>query len=290
MKNRPSIIAFAYSEVGYLCLSALIEDGANVLAVYTHEDDKHEEIWFHSVKDLALSNGITVKTPDKITTHDIEEIKALLPDIIFSFYYRSMIPNDVICIPRLGAYNMHGSLLPKYRGRACVNWAVLNGETETGATFHVMTQFADKGDIVAQKSVPILFTDTGHDVFLKVADAASCILLKSLSSIESGNPPLLKQDESKATKFGRRTPEDGNIDWNNSAVSIYNLIRSVTHPFPGAFAEIEGKKTYIWRARPLCGQAKPGAVISKKPMLIGTGNGILEVLRIQPEGEPERDV
>lgn len=290
MNNRPRIVVFAYSEVGSICLEELIKNGANVIMVFTHEDDPNEEIWFRSVKKIAEDNGIPVRTPAKIDEKELEELRKVEPELILSFYYRAMIPKEALDMPRLGAYNIHGALLPRYRGRACVNWAVLNGETETGATLHVMTEFADRGDIIAQKSVPILFEDTAHDVFLKVADASRDILAESLKSLESGTAERTPQDEAAATKFGRRRPQDGEIDWNKSAIDIYNLIRAVTHPFPGAFTHWNGNKVYIWKAMPAEGSAPPGEVISRGPMLVGTGCGLLRILTLQPEGEPERNV
>lgn len=289
MNKRPRIALFAYSEVGCLCLEELVKDGANVIVVYTHEDDPNEEIWFRSVKKIAEAKGIPVRTPPKISEADIDELRGMEPELILSFYYRAMIPKAVLDLPRLGAYNIHGALLPKYRGRACVNWAVLNGEKETGATLHVMTEFADRGDIIAQKSVPILFEDTAHDVFLKVAYAARDIIAENLFALEAGTAARTPQDESQATKFGRRRPEDGEIDWTKSAAEIYNLVRAVTHPFPGAFTEMDGRKIYIWKALPREGRAAPGEKVSQRPLLIGTGDGLLEILRLQPEGEPERD-
>ena len=290
MNDRPRIVLFAYSEVGCVCFEQLLKDGANVVLVFTHEDDPNEEIWFRSVKKIAEDNDIPVRTASKIGETEFDELRKADPELIFSFYYRAMIPKEVLELPRLGAYNIHGALLPKYRGRACVNWAVLNGETETGATLHVMTEFADRGDIIAQKSVPILFEDTAYDVFLKVAEASRDILVSSLSALESGTAKRTLQDETKATKFGRRRPEDGKIDWEKSALDIYNLVRAVTHPFPGAFTHWDGKKIYIWKAATAEGSAKPGEVVSYKPMLIGTGSGLLKVLTLQPEGEPERNV
>mgnify|MGYP002571123590 CR=1 FL=1 len=243
--TRPRTVIFAYSEVGCLCLEELIKDGANVAAVFTHEDDPHENIWFRSVKEIAEKNGIPVRTPKKLEADEIEYFNSLAPELVLSFYYRALIPKAVLDAPRLGAYNLHGALLPKYRGRACVNWAVLNGERETGATLHVMTEKADRGDIVDRQAVPIEFTDTAYDVFMKVAEAARQIVARRLPELEAGSAPRRPQDESAATCFGRRRPEDGKIDWSKSAEEIYNLIRAVTHPFPGAFTELAGKKYYM---------------------------------------------
>jgi len=290
MNKRPRIAVFAYSEVGSICLEQLLKNGANVVVVFTHENDPHEEIWFRSVKEIAEAAGIPVRTPAKLDENEIGELRKTAPELILSFYYRAMIPKEALDMPRLGAYNIHGALLPKYRGRACVNWAVINGETETGATLHAMTEFADRGDIIAQKSVPILFGDTAHDVFLKVAEASRDILVSSLDSLESGTAKGTPQDETKATKFGRRRPEDGEINWSKPAIDIYNLIRAVTHPFPGAFTHWNNRKVYIWKALPAEGSADPGQIVSSRPMLVGTGCGLLRILAMQPEGEPERNV
>lgn len=287
---RPRILVFAYSEVGSICLKQLISQGANVVCVYTHEDDQTEEIWFQSVKQVTQNANIEVRAPEKIDETELEYIRSLKPELVLSMYYRAIIPDGVLELPRLGAYNIHGALLPKYRGRACVNWAVLNGETKTGATLHVMTSLADRGDIVDQQEVPIEFEDTAHDVFLKVTEAARKIIERQLSALEAGTASRTPQDESQATKFGRRRPQDGEIDWNKSAVEIYNLVRAVTHPFPGAFTDFDGKKTFIWKAFPREGSAKPKEIVSKKPLLIGTGSGLLEIKAIQPEGEEERTI
>ena len=288
--ERPKIVVFAYSEVGCVCLEELINDGANVALVFTHEDDPDENIWFRSVKRIAAEHGIPARTVQAQDPAAVDEVRKIAPDIIFSFYYRAMIPKEILKLPRLGAYNMHGALLPRYRGRACVNWAVLNGETETGATLHVMTEEADKGDIIAQKAVPILFEDTAYDVFLKVAGAARDILASCIRTIEAGTAAGVPQDETMATKFGRRRPQDGKIDWSRPAVDIYNLVRALTHPFPGAFTYWNDKKVYIWKALPVEGEAKPGEIVSRDPLLIGTGSGLLKILTLQADGETERNV
>lgn len=284
---RPRIVVFAYSEVGWLCLKELLAQKANVVLVFTHRDDPDEEIWFHSTAELARSARIPVRMPEKIDTVELAAFTASKPELVFSFYYRAMIPEAVLNEPRLGAYNVHGALLPRYRGRACVNWAVLNGETETGATLHVMTAQADRGDIVDSQPVPIAFTDTGLDVFLKVAEAARMIVARSLPALEAGSAIRLPQDETKATKFGRRRPEDGVLLWDKTAIQLYNLVRSVTHPFPGAFTSFNGRKLFVWSACPVSGTGIPGTVTSLCPLRVGTGSGLLELRRVQLEGETE---
>ena len=290
-ESRPRILVFAYNEVGYACLSELLDRGANVVGVFTYRDDPGEEIWFSSVERLALESDLDVFTPAAVDDSVRRVIRDLAPDLILSFYYRSMLPKDILEIPRLGAFNMHGSLLPKYRGRACINWAVLRGETETGATLHKMVERADAGNIVDQEAVDIAFGDTSQDVSYKVADAARRIVARNLDLLEAGTAPLTPQDESQATSFGRRRPEDGRIDWNRSAVELYNLVRAVTHPYPGAFTTLHGERIFVWKALPHSEPWRdlPGSVVALSPLRVVTGNGILEIVRLQPEGEEEID-
>jgi methionyl-tRNA formyltransferase len=295
--ERPKTAVFAYGEVGYSCLEELISGGANVTAVFTHSDNADEGRWFQSVGELARSHGIFVRTDAELREETAALLRSLGIELILSFFYRAMLPSGILAVPRLGSYNMHGSLLPKYRGRACINWAIVNGERATGVTLHEMTEYADSGDIVDSETVPIGPEETAFALTLKIAGAARVVISRSISAIESGTPPKTPQDGTKATKFGRRTPSDGLIDWNAKTEDIYNLIRAVTHPFPGAFSVIGGKKTFIWRARPAFdeiaeryGRGKPGSVVCERPFLIAAGDGLLEVLSWQPDGELERSL
>jgi len=201
-----------------------------------------------------------------------------------------MIAEEILSVPRLGAFNMHGSLLPKYRGRAPINWAILNGEKQTGMTLHHMVKKADAGDIVDQEAVPIGNEDTAQDVFGKAVKAARLVLERQLDALTAGTAPRHVQDESQATTFGGRKPEDGRIDWTASADSIYNLVRAVTQPYPGAFTEVDGKKMLVWWAKP-AGPAKgtPGEVLSLDPLLVATGKGSLELINMEWEEAGEDD-
>ncbi len=289
--SKPSILVFAYHDVGYECLDALIQNDEYVIAVITHKDDPNEEIWFRSVARLAKKYGIPVYTPDSVNTPAwIDQIRTWEPDIIFSFYYRNMIAEETLSIPRLGAFNMHGSLLPKYRGRAPINWAVLHGEKETGVTLHHMVKQADAGDIVDQEAVAIGPEDTSQDVFNKCVKAARLVLERRIGEIENGAAPRRKQDESQAAYFGGRTPEDGRIDWTAETEKIYNLVRAVTQPYPGAFTEANGKKLFIWWAKPVPGTGgTPGEVLSLDPLLVATGKGSLEIINMEWEDGAEED-
>jgi len=289
--TEPGIVVFAYHNVGVECLDALVSRGSRVLAVFTHRDNPEEKIWFRSVAQLAQRCGIPVHTPDSVNTPEwIAQLRDMRPDIIFSFYYRNLICQEILDIPRLGAFNLHGSLLPKYRGRVPINWAVLNGETETGATLHHMVKRADAGDIVDQQAVSIGPRDTAQDVFIRVAAAARQVLERSLDAIKHGRAPRRPQDESQSSYFGGRKPEDGRIDWHADAERIFNLIRAVTHPYPGAFTDVEGRRLFIWWAEPQPdGAGRPGQVVSVAPLRVAAGKGSLEIVKWQWRGSPEQE-
>jgi methionyl-tRNA formyltransferase len=289
--TKPSILVFAYHDIGFECLDALIQNDEYVLAVITHQDNPAEEIWFRSVAALAAEYDIPVYTPETVNNPEwIAQIRAWEPDLIFSFYYRNMIAEEILQVPRLGAFNMHGSLLPKYRGRVPINWAVLHGEKETGVTLHHMVKRSDAGDIVDQKTVPIGPADTALDVFRKAVPAARRLLERQLEALTRGAAPRKKQDESQATCFGGRKPEDGHIDWTMDAERIYNLVRAVTHPYPGAFTTIDGKKLFVWRATPLPKlHGRPGEVLTADPLRIAAGKGAVEIGTLQWEGRNEEE-
>jgi methionyl-tRNA formyltransferase len=289
LNSKKSIVICAYHNVGYRCMEELIRQGADIAMVFTHEDSPTEQIFFDSVRELAGKHGIPVITSDISLPENVELVKALAPDLLLSFYYRNMIKEEVLQIPRLGALNLHGSYLPKYRGRVPVNWAVINGETETGATLHYMVQKPDAGDIVDQEKVTIDFADTSFDVFNKVTEAAVTVISRAYPLLAAENASRLPMDLSRGSYFGGRKPADGLIDWNLSAVQIYNLIRGVTHPYPGAFSYLDGRKVIIWSALPVEGEGEPGKVVSVEPLRVGTGDGILEIRTLQEEGNAEQD-
>lgn len=241
-------VVFAYHDVGVRCLEVLLSAGIDVPLVVTHPDDPHETRWFASVAAVAAERGLRVVAPaDANTAEMIDLLADLQPDFLFSFYYRSLLAEPLLQVARRGALNLHGSLLPKYRGRAPVNWAILHGERETGATLHYMVGRADAGDIVDQMSVPILQDDDARIVFNKVTVAAEIVLARSLPGLLTGTAPRQPQPIEPGHYFGRRRAEDGRIDWTRSAVEIHNLVRAVAPPFPGAFGEIDGKRWRIHR-------------------------------------------
>jgi len=241
-------VVFAYHTIGVRCLQALLDHGVEVPLVVTHQDNPQENIWFESVADLARSRGIPLITPeDPNDPAIVQKIRALAPDFLFSFYYRHMLGATLLALPTRGAYNLHGSLLPKFRGRVPINWAVILGETETGATLHAMTVKPDQGDIVAQERVPIGPDDTAFDVFQRVTVAGVDALKKALGPLLAGQSTHRPQNLAAGTYHGGRRPEDGRIDWSRSAQAIHNLVRGVAPPYPGAFTRLDGQTARILR-------------------------------------------
>lgn len=243
-------VVFAYHDVGVRCLKTLLSGGVDVPLVVTVADDPTEVRWFGSVATTASDYGLPVVMPANANNPELEDtISALRPDFIFSFYYRSMLSATLLNAAQRGALNMHGSLLPKYRGRAPVNWAILRGERETGATLHYMAARADAGDIVDQLAVPILQDDDAREVFSKVTVAAEIVLARSLPGLLAGTAPRRPQPAQGGQYFGRRRPEDGRIDWSLPAVEIHNLVRAVAPPFPGAFTTVRNEPWWIYKTR-----------------------------------------
>jgi methionyl-tRNA formyltransferase len=281
------VIACAYHNVGYRCLEELLRQGADIRLIFTHEDSPTEEIWFLSVRGLADKHGIPYITTDINLPENRARVAEIAPEFLLSFYYRNMIKPELLDLATRGALNLHGSYLPKYRGRVPVNWAVINGETESGATLHYMVEKPDAGEIVDQEKVGIEFTDTAFDLFNKVTDAAVTVIRRAWPQLVAGTAPRIPMDLSAGNYCGGRKPEDGRIDWTKGAVHIYNLIRGVTHPYPGAFTHLDGHKVVIWSAWPVEGRAEPGQVISTSPLVVGTGDGLLEIKKLQVDGEIE---
>ena len=244
-------VVFAYHNVGVRCLKVLLAHGVDVAMVITHQDNPNEEIWFDSVAATAADYGLPVMTPEDPNAPEVvARIAALKPDFLFSFYYRQMLKPALLAAATRGAYNMHGSLLPKYRGRVPVNWAVLHGERETGATLHRMVEKPDAGEIVAQQAVPILPDDTAHEVFGKVTLAAEMALHSVLPRLIAGTAPHVAPDLASGSYFGGRKPEDGRIDWRQPAAQIHNLVRAVAPPYPGAFCDTPAGQLRLLRTMP----------------------------------------
>ena len=287
-------VVFAYHEIGYACLDELLSFGAEVPCLFTHEDDPGEEIWFKTPALLAKEHGIPVYTPLTLKDpHWTDLIKQANPDVIFSFYYRNLIPKGILEIPGTGAFNLHGSLLPQFRGRCPVNWVLIAGAEKTGLTMHFMEEKPDTGDIIARRAVDIGPDDTAHTLFLKLVKEARPLMREVLPRLRDKTFTRISQSElGPSSYFGGRRPEDGLISWDKDVQSIYNLVRAVTHPYPGAFTYLDGKKLFIWWAEvePSM-EAVPGTrngeIFSINPLLVNAAGMALKLVTVQREGEEE---
>jgi methionyl-tRNA formyltransferase len=285
----PRAVVFAYHNVGVRCLKVLLAGGVDVALVVTHEDSALEHIWFESVQALCALEGIACIAPgDARESALAARVAAARPDFLFSFYYRHLLPQALLDLAR--AYNMHGSLLPHFRGRAPVNWAVLHGATRTGATLHEMTARPDAGAIVARTAVPILPDDTAFEVFGKVTVAAEQTLWRVLPALLRGSAPRLPNDLARGSYFGARGPEDGRIDWSRPAQQVYNLHRAVAPPYPGAFTELSGQRYVLGQARlhhPPLPPLAPGLAVVDGCILGVCGDGrALAVKTLLADGVP----
>ncbi|HHS7807942.1 bifunctional UDP-4-amino-4-deoxy-L-arabinose formyltransferase/UDP-glucuronic acid oxidase ArnA [Pseudomonas fluorescens] len=273
-------VVFAYHDIGCAGIEALLNSGFDIAAVFTHADDPKENAFYASVAQLCANKGIPVHAPED-ANHPlwIERIAKLDPEYIFSFYYRNLLSEPLLALAKKGAFNLHGSLLPRYRGRAPANWVLVNGETETGVTLHRMVKRADAGAIVAQQRVAIDRSDTGLTLHAKLRTAASDLLRDTLPNMLQGKITETPQDESKATVFGRRTPADGKLVWAKPAEELFNLVRAVTRPYPGAFCAVGEHKLIVWSAEVVKGNEgqAPGRVISVDPLRIACGQDSLVI-------------
>jgi len=286
-------VVFAYSEVGVRCLRELLDRGIEIPILFTHEDDPTESRWFASVRELGRQQGLRVETPDDPNTAEwVDEGRQAAPDFLFSFYYRHLLKAPWLAVPRRGALNMHGSLLPKYRGRAPVHWAILHGETTTGASLHYMLEKPDAGALVDQQSVPILENDTALEVSMKVANAAADVLARSLPALVAGTAAHRPLDLAAGSYFGRRRPEDGRIDWRQGARAVHDLVRAVAPPFPGAFTDVNGCRLAVLETRLDGGPVRypgqaPCLYVADQAWYVDCADGRrLRILRLSVDGEP----
>ncbi|WP_333495530.1 bifunctional UDP-4-amino-4-deoxy-L-arabinose formyltransferase/UDP-glucuronic acid oxidase ArnA [Kluyvera sp. CHPC 1.251] len=274
-------VVFAYHDMGCTGIQALLDAGYDIEAIFTHPDNAGENNFFGSVARLAAEQGITVYAPEDVN-HPlwVDRIRAMAPEVIFSFYYRNLLSDDILNLAPKGAFNLHGSLLPKYRGRAPLNWVLVNGEKETGVTLHRMTHRADAGDIVAQQTVAIADSDVALSLHRKLCAASQTLLGDALPKIRSGQTQERAQDDTQATYVGRRTPDDGRLTWEKPAQELHNLVRAVSDPWPGAFGYVGTNKFIVWksRVRTDMAAAKPGTVLSVAPLVVACGEGALEIV------------
>ena len=285
------IVFIGAVEFSYHCLEEILRLGGNVIAMLTPE--KQNARLNSDYTDLApLADEYKVplfrivKAKDKST---VELIRSLRPDIIFVFGFSQLIPKEILDIPPLGCVGTHPTLLPRNRGRHPLIWALIEGLSESGLTFFFLNDGADNGDILWQKSFPITMDDDASSLYIKIKNLASQGIKEFLPKLQDGTALRIPQDHSQATYWRKRTEEDGMINWANSVISIYNLIRALTHPYIGSYTFIGKERVTLWKS-----QIKPSLLISTKPpgeilektpngFLVQCGDGILEILQWELE-------
>ena len=242
------VALFGFQTWGYRVLEHLLGSEHQVVLVVTHpkSDHAYESIWNDSVEELARSKGIPVLVKNR---PDPEVARALSGvDVMVACNWRTWIPPEVFTAPRLGALNVHDSLLPRYAGFAPLNWAIINGETEVGVTAHVMDERLDRGDIILQWSVPVGPRDTATDMFHATVELMGPITVEALEHLEHGTGQRTPQDMSQATFFHKRSVEDSLIDWTWPAPDIVNLVRAQSDPYPNAYTFVDGRRLSILQA------------------------------------------
>jgi len=287
-------VVCAYGEIGAASLETLLELGVDVALVVTHEDAPGERIWFRSVAELARGAGVRAIAPLNANAPDqLAIVAAAAPDFLFSFYFRHMMKKPLLEIAKRGALNLHGSLLPRFRGRAPVNWVLVEGERETGLTLHYMDEKPDHGDIVAQRAVAIARDDSALSLTHKLAGAARELLRDAIPQLAAGTAPRIGQDHTRSTYYGGRTPEDGAIDWSAPAERVRNLIRAVTDPWPGAFTSLRKQQLAIWWAEtmPLDVARLPGEIFfaAGGTPCVAAGDSALALVRVGWSGQAPED-
>ena len=241
------LIFMGYHNIGYACLQVLIDLcrqlGDEIVAVVTHADDPNENRWFASVRDLAFENYLPLYQPrDPNDPEFVAAMRALKPDFLFSCYYRLMLKRPLLEAPGLGALNLHGSLLPRYRGRCPLNWVLVNGETRNRRHACITWRKGQTGATsLGRNAWPSNPEDTALTLFARMTAAAGALMRETYPLLRAGAAPSAPQDQSQASYFGGRGPEDGLISWDKEAMAVYNLVRAVTHPYPGAFTHLRGK-------------------------------------------------
>lgn len=272
-------------------LERIITSGHNVMLVITQPDKprgRGKKISYSPVKECAIMNNIDVLQPSKIKNNEelFNKLSQLNPDLIVVAAYGKILPEEILKIPKYGCINVHASLLPKYRGAAPINWAVINGEAETGITIMYMEKGLDTGDILLQKSIPILEEDNSETIHDKLAILGGDALIEAINKMADGTLKPVKQDSSRATYAPILEKSMGLIDWQEDATKIRNLVRGL-RPWPVAYTYYKGNMLKIWTAEVYANEdkEKPGTVITAdNTLIVKCGTDALRILEIQSEG------
>ncbi len=274
------------------CLEKLIDAGHEIAAVFTQPDKprgRKQVMTPPEVKVCALEHGLTVYQPQTLRDGEaMEIIRNIRPDCIVVAAYGKILPKEMLDFPRYGCINVHGSLLPKYRGSAPIQWAVINGEKETGVTIMQMAQGVDTGDMLYQKAIPIALDDTAESMFLKLSDLGGRMITEALERLEKGELTAEKQDEALATHAPMLSKEIAVINWHKPAEEVHNLVRGL-YSWPIAQTSLHGKKLKIYRTTPCTARGEAGTVIRTEPLTVACGKGSVVIEELQLEGKKRMD-
>ena len=275
-------------------LAALIDAGHEICAVYTRADKpvgRKQVLTAPPVKQLAVRHGIPVYQPATLRDGEAKKVfRTLAPDLVVVVAYGRILPPELLHIARLGCINLHVSLLPKYRGSAPIQWAVIHGDAETGVTIMQLDEGCDTGDILMVERVAIGPEETSGELFDRVAAIGAATLVRAIDLLSQGKLTPQKQDDSQATQAPMLKKEMARFTFADSADTLHNLVRGM-NPWPVAFFEYGGKKVKVLDSRVAenSRSAPAGTVLATRPLTIACGTGALELLRLTPEGGKPMD-
>lgn len=277
-------------------LDEIIRAGHEVALAVTQPDKpkgRGNAMQFPPVKEAAIAHGIPVFQPNRIRLpENVRELKKYEPDIIVVVAFGQILPEEILNMPKFGCINVHASLLPKYRGAAPIQWAVINGERETGVTIMRMDTGIDTGDMIVCKKVPLAEEETGGSLFDKLAEEGAKLCVRAMAAIEEGTAVYTPQNHKEATHTSMIHKELGSIDWNRPAVELERLVRGL-NPWPSAYTKLHGKNFKIWRAKVISAASdkSPGCIVKaeKNDLWVQTGDGVLALLEVQMEGKKRMD-
>jgi len=285
---------------GRACLEAMLEAAVDVVGIFTADKKRMAEVtgmqldYFVDFEYLAQKYGVPLyRVRDTSLSFDTDEIKLLQPDVILCIGWPQLIKREILCIPKHGCIGMHPTLLPERRGGAPINWCLIDGLNRSGVTLFYLEPGLDSGDIIAQKEFEITIEDTAKTVLDKVEMITAELVKVYYPLFEKGKAPRIPQQNDNATYSRRRCPEDGMVDWRQTSLTIYNWIRALTLPFPGAFSYWNGRKLTIWESELLNGykppfDSLPGQtldVLADRGIIVATGDSCIQIKAVEMDGE-----
>lgn len=281
------VVFLGSQEIGAGCLRVILEAGHEVVGVGAFRPKDHEH-WTDDVTRIVKERGLPpLKARRFRTSAAVERLRSLEPDILFAVGWRWILPPEVLGIPPKGCLGIHGSLLPRIRGFAPVNWALIRDEPQTGPTLFYFDDGTDTGDIVGQRPFPITDEDDAGTVRARLASESVALLAEHVDGLAAGTAPRIPQTEEGVSHGPQRRPEDGAVDWTATPRDVFNWVRGLTRPYPGAFSEVGGRKVHVWKVRPLEGGGPGPGILApdERRIVIGAGVGAVEMLDAGLDGD-----